>query len=94
MAKVITGGELFVPLVDDEIEAKLQVNKLEAYTDFGKIAEVSTIVICVPTPVFENRLPDYGPVEGACKGIASYLRKGQLVVLELTVNPGVCVKKS
>lgn len=78
------------PFVDDEIEAKLQIDDLEVYTDFTKVGEVQTIVICVPTPVFENRLPDYGPVEGACRGVAPYLQKGQLVVLESTVNPGVC----
>lgn len=78
------------PFVDEEVEMKLKITAMEATTDFEKVKEVSVIVICVPTPVFENRLPDYGPVEGACKGIAPFLQKGQLVVLESTVNPGVC----
>lgn len=78
------------PFVDEVIETKLQESNIEAYMSFEKVKEVSTIVICVPTPVFENRLPDYGPVEGACKGIAPYIQKGQLIVLESTVNPGVC----
>ncbi|PIP31497.1 UDP-N-acetyl-D-glucosamine dehydrogenase [bacterium (Candidatus Gribaldobacteria) CG23_combo_of_CG06-09_8_20_14_all_37_87_8] len=78
------------PFVDEEVEVKLKITAMEATTDFEKVKEVSVIVICVPTPVFENRLPDYGPVESACKGIGQYLQKGQLVVLESTVNPGVC----
>lgn len=78
------------PFINNEVESKLQDTKLEVTASFEKIKEVSTIVICVPTPVFENRLPNYGPVEKACKKIATYLQKGQLVILESTVNPGVC----
>lgn len=78
------------PFIDKEIEGKLQKNEIEAYTTFEKVSEVSTVVICVPTPVFENKLPNYSPLEGACRKIALYLQKGQLVVVESTINPGVC----
>ena len=78
------------PFVDEEIESKLQNTKLEVTTSYERIKEVSTIVICVPTAVFENLLPDYDPVEFACKDIGSHLQKDQLVILESTVNPGVC----
>ena len=78
------------PFVDEEIESKLQNTKLEVTTSYERIKEVSTIVICVPTPVFENLLPDYDPVESACMDIGPHLRKDQSVILESTVNPGVC----
>ncbi len=78
------------PFLDEEIGIKLQNTKMEVSSNLEKVKEVSIIVICVPTPVFENRMPDYGPVRSACMGIAPYLKKGQLVILESTVNPGVC----
>lgn len=47
------------------------------------------VIICVPTPVYENHMPNLKPVIGATEGIAPYLKKGHLVILESTVNPGV-----
>jgi len=39
--------------------------------------------------VYENHLPNLEPVKKACEHIAKFLQKGQLVILESTVNPGV-----
>ena len=47
-------------------------------------------MVCVPTPVHKNHLPDLEPVKKACESIARNLKKGQLIILESTVNPGVC----
>jgi UDP-N-acetyl-D-glucosamine dehydrogenase len=49
---------------------------------------VDAIVICVPTPLTENRQPDLGPLVDAATSLAGVLRKGQLVVLESTTYPG------
>jgi len=78
------------PFTDEAVQEDLKTTSLTATTDFAVAKEADIIVICVPTPVYENRLPNYEPVEGACRGIAPYLGKGQLVILESTVNPGVC----
>jgi UDP-N-acetyl-D-glucosamine dehydrogenase len=68
---------------------KEKESEIEATADFSKVKEVETIIICVPTPVFENHLPDLGPIQAACSAIAPHLKPGQLVILESTVNPGV-----
>ncbi len=78
------------PFLDDDIAKRLGRSHLEATTDFARLKEASIIVICVPTPVNEDRTPDFGPVRSACKSIGRVLQKNQLVVLESTVNPGVC----
>ncbi len=78
------------PFQDNAIAQQLKISSFEATTDFSRVKEASIILICVPTPVFRNHMPDLGPIEGACKNIASYLQKGQLIILESTVNPGVC----
>lgn len=62
---------------------------IEYSTDFNSITDVDTIVVCVPTPVFDNHLPDLAPVEGAAQNVGEYLQPGQLIVLESTVNPEV-----
>jgi UDP-N-acetyl-D-glucosamine dehydrogenase len=57
-------------------------------TTISKIRDVDAIVICVPTPLTPNRVPDLTYVESTARAIASHLRSGQLVVLESTTYPG------
>ncbi|MHB8660416.1 MAG: nucleotide sugar dehydrogenase [Minisyncoccota bacterium] len=51
---------------------------------------IDAYVICVPTPVDENHVPDLAPVIAAAQSVGRHLKKGGLVVIESTVNPGVC----
>jgi UDP-N-acetyl-D-glucosamine dehydrogenase len=57
-------------------------------TDYGLLVQCDAILICVPTPLTENREPDLSYVTGTAQTIATYLRPGQLVVLESTTYPG------
>lgn len=57
-------------------------------TDFDRLRDVDAIVICVPTPLTENREPDLTAVRNTADAIARRLRPGQLVVLESTTYPG------
>jgi UDP-N-acetyl-D-glucosamine dehydrogenase len=59
-----------------------------ASTDFSRINEVSSIIICVPTPLNKNREPDISYILDTGKNIARHLQKGTLVVLESTTYPG------
>ena len=78
------------PYKDASVEHNLKKSTLIPTTDFAAIEDASTVVICVPTPVFSNHMPNLEPVQKACERIAPHIRKDQLVVLESTVNPGVC----
>lgn len=78
------------PFIDDNVRRDLKKFAIEADTDFQKISEASVIVVCVPTPVHENYLPNLKPLESACTNISNYLQRGQLVIIESTVNPEVC----
>lgn len=80
------------PIADSAIESALSETKKGSIifdTDFAHLKQAEIVVICVPTPVSENHLPDLGPVEGAAREVADNLQKGQLIILESTVNPGV-----
>lgn len=65
-------------------------DKLSATTDPSCLKESEIVIICVPTPVDKKYQPDFGPLLGACDMIAKNPRAGQLVVVESTINPGVC----
>ncbi len=77
------------PFKDNTIAEALQSSSLVVTSDPSSLAEVDSIIICVPTPVHKNHLPNLDPVLRASQSIAKYLTRGQLVVLESTVNPGV-----
>jgi UDP-N-acetyl-D-glucosamine dehydrogenase len=53
-----------------------------------ELRNCSVIIVCVPTPLDENRLPDLKYVMDAAHVIGTHLKPGTLVVLESTVSPG------
>lgn len=46
-------------------------------------------IITVPTPLNTNDLPDLSLIKKACENIGKFLKKGDIVILESTVYPGV-----
>jgi UDP-N-acetyl-D-glucosamine dehydrogenase len=56
--------------------------------EFGVLTEADAILMCLPTPLTANREPDLSFVEGSTRGLAPFLKRGQLVVLESTTYPG------
>jgi UDP-N-acetyl-D-galactosamine dehydrogenase len=61
----------------------------------GDLSECRLIIVAVPTPIDEYRIPDLGPLRGASKTVGRHLQKGSCVVYESTVYPGateeVCI---
>ena len=88
--KVSLINNRIVPFVDEKLSRELKDSFIEASTECTRIKETSVVVICVPTPVDEHHMPDLDPVKQACENIAPFINKGHLVILESTVNPGVC----
>ncbi|HLP86306.1 MAG TPA: nucleotide sugar dehydrogenase [Candidatus Paceibacterota bacterium] len=78
------------PFLDERIEQDIKKTKLRAVTDFSIIRDCEIVIICVPTPVNEDKSPDLSYVEKTSESIAKHIKKGTLVILESTVNPGVC----
>ncbi|OGG21053.1 hypothetical protein A3D03_05180 [Candidatus Gottesmanbacteria bacterium RIFCSPHIGHO2_02_FULL_40_13] len=77
----------------DNITASLDIDKLDL-TVTSKAQEClpisDFIVICVPTPVNKDHTPDLFPIVTTSKLIAKFLRPNQVIILESSVNPGVC----
>lgn len=77
------------PIEDKFLEENISRFRFDATSDSKKLALADIILICVPTPVDESFYPDLEPVISASELIAAHAKKGALVVLESTVNPGV-----
>jgi UDP-N-acetyl-D-glucosamine dehydrogenase len=46
------------------------------------------LIICVPTPLSEQKEPDLSYIKNACRTISRVLQKGQFIILESTTYPG------
>jgi UDP-N-acetyl-D-glucosamine dehydrogenase len=77
------------PFEEKALEGKIDVYTPKATSDPKIIKRCDIVLICVPTPVDEQYYPDLGPVIKATKMVAKNLKKGSLIILESTVNPGV-----
>lgn len=73
-----------------EIEGPLlRTTSCDFTSDLNDIKSCNVYIVTVPTPIDEYNKPDLGPVESATKTVASVLKKGDIVVYESTVYPGV-----
>lgn len=58
-------------------------------TDIDDIRDCNFYVVAVPTPVDDNNRPDLRPLWGASETVGKVIKKGDIVVYESTVYPGV-----
>lgn len=57
-------------------------------SDYKDLKQCDFLLICVPTPLDEEREPDLRYIKSACETIAKILKKNQFVILESTTYPG------
>lgn len=78
-------------VIDDEIsKEQIKKTKVTFSDDFALLKDVDIAVVCVPTPVDKNKNPNLAAVKGAVLSAAKNLKPGSLLVVESTINPGVC----
>lgn len=73
---------------DREIHELISAKNFTPTTNFDTIKSTDVFVICVPTPLSIDRLPDLSHLLEATKLVASKLKKDNLVIIESTVAPG------
>lgn len=85
----INAGQSHIGDVTAEDVARFRADgRLEATTDFARLAECDAVSICVPTPLNKIKDPDLSYVLSAADAIRAALRPGQLIILESTTYPG------
>ena len=77
--------------------SEVDLSKAEIFftSDPKILSSCSLIIVAVPTPIDEHRIPDLGPLIGASKEVGGNMVKGSCIVFESTVYPGateeICV---
>lgn len=81
------------PGLFDLVNKTVNKGKLKATLDVASaVSESNFIIVCVPTPVDENKVPDYSAMTDACQKITRSLKRGSIVIVESTVGPGTMEK--
>lgn len=82
-------GKSYIKHIDATVIAtKHQENKFDSTTDFSRVKEVDTIIICLPTPLSKHREPDLSYIVNSADVIIPHMKKGQVLSLESTTYPG------
>ena len=75
--------------VSDELLQSAIKNGFKCTADIEDIRDCNFYVVAVPTPVDEHHNPDLTPLYGASTTVGKVISKGDVVVYESTVYPGV-----
>lgn len=85
---LMTGHDATLEVSDELLQGAIK-NGFVCTTDIEKIRDCNFYVVAVPTPVDKNNHPDLKPLWGASETVGKVINKGDIVVYESTVYPGV-----
>ncbi|MBR5254957.1 MAG: nucleotide sugar dehydrogenase [Bacteroidales bacterium] len=84
-----SGKDTTLEVSDELLKEAIEKHGFRCTTNIEEIRECNFYVVAVPTPVDENNRPDLRPLWGASKTVGKVISKGDIVVYESTVYPGV-----
>ena len=85
---LMAGHDATLEISDELLQCAIK-NGFVCTADIEKIRDSNFYVIAVPTPVDKNNNPDLTPLYGASTTVGKVISKGDIVVYESTVYPGV-----
>lgn len=85
---LMAGHDATLEVADDLLQSAI-ANGFVCTSNIEDIRDCNFYVVAVPTPVDENNNPDLTPLYGASTTVGKVIAKGDVVVYESTVYPGV-----
>ena len=86
---LMQGHDATLEVSDELLQDAINNHGFVCTTDIEKIRNCNFYVVAVPTPVDEDDFPDLTPLRGASETVGKVISKGDIVVYESTVYPGV-----
>ena len=86
---LMTGHDATLEVPDELLKDAIQNYGFQCTTNLDAIRDCNFYVVAVPTPVDVNNRPDLTPLIGASETVGKVISKGNVVVYESTVYPGV-----
>ncbi len=85
--KMLKKNKSYINHIEDKLLQTIQ-KKFKATVNLNDIRKVDIIIICLPTPLNNQKNPDLSFITKTLKNIKPYLKKGQAIVLESSTYPG------
>ena len=86
---LMSGHDATLEVADDLLQEAIRNNGFVCTTKLEDIKDCNSYVVAVPTPVDMNNRPDLKPLWSASETVGKVISKGDIVVYESTVYPGV-----
>lgn len=86
---LMEGHDATLEVPDELLQEAIRRNGFKCTTNLDDIRSCNFYVVAVPTPVDENNRPDLTPLLKASETVGQVIGKGDIVVYESTVYPGV-----
>ena len=87
-AEVNAGRSYISDVPSRAVSEVVQQGHLRATNDYGALAEMDVVTICVPTPLGKAKDPDISYIIRAAEALVDYVHPGMFVALESTTYPG------
>lgn len=88
VAALMAGHDATLEVSDELLQSAIR-NGFICTSSIDDIRNCNFYVVAVPTPVDRNNNPDFTPLYGASTTVGKVIGKGDIVVYESTVYPGV-----
>ena len=89
VTRLMQGHDDTLEVEDAILQEAISKHGFLCTTDLEKIRECNFFVVTVPTPVDRHNNPDLTPLYKASETVGKVIKKGDIVVYESTVYPGV-----
>ena len=89
VAALMAGHDSTLEVADDLLQDAIHNHGFVCTSDIEKIRDCNFYIVAVPTPVDSDNNPDLTPLVGASTTVGKVIAKGDVVVYESTVYPGV-----
>ena len=83
------GHDATLEVSDELLQDAINNHGFKCTTDLEEIKKCNVYIVAVPTPVDDNNRPDLKPLWGASETVGKVISKGDIVIYESTVYPGV-----
>ena len=87
--ELMRGHDSTLEVEDSLLQEAIEKHGFKCTTDKEEIKSCNFYVVAVPTPVDGNNNPDLSPLRGASRTVGEVIGKGDIIVYESTVYPGV-----
>ena len=87
--ELMQGKDSTLEVKEELLQKAINENHFKCTSDLEEIRKCNFYIVAVPTPVDDNNRPDLRPLWGASETIGKVISKGDVVVYESTVYPGV-----